>query len=81
MDQRSDVLWVCFPVNNQLCFTDLLADATADAVNAHDWTVLDANHLDQTAGAQDCGLTVTSEVVLGGFDLVCSNFSLALGSE
>ena len=70
VNELRNFLWECFPVDDQLGFTGLFAQSSADAVDAHNRSVLLADDLDQTSGVQDHGLAVSTQVVFEGLDTV-----------
>ena len=69
MDKTRDVLGERIPIGDQLGFSDQLADAGADHVNSHDWTVRPANELHETARFEDLRLAVAGEVVADRFHI------------
>ena len=70
VDEWSNVLWVCFPVNDELTLTDQLTNSRTNHVDTNNGTILLANQLDEALSVQDLGLAVTSKVVLDGFHVL-----------
>ena len=78
MDQGRDVRGVRLPVHHEFALTNLLPDARADAVEAHDRTALNRDQLDDARCGQDRRLSVSGEVVLDGTHLVSKLFARLL---
>jgi len=60
VNESCNILWVGFPVHNQLSFTDLLAYARADHVNTKNWTIILSNQLDKSGCAKNLGFSVST---------------------
>ena len=79
MDELSDVLGECFPSNPHLSLTNLLTHTLTNSVNTNDGAVLLADNLHDTGSTEDSGLTVTSQVVLSGLNVLSAELLLSLG--
>src|SRR5699024_7174117 len=53
MDEVGDILWISFPVDDQLCFTNLFCNAITDGMNTNDGPMFLAHHFYNTCGIED----------------------------